>query len=387
MADFYYGKVGAMPALFKIPLKNDTSRKIVHIDMDAFYASIEEREMPALRQKPLIIARNPSDTGGKGVVTTANYVARQYGVHSAMSAQKAAELIPKHQAVFKTPNFPLYRSVSEQIHTIFHTVTDKIEPIAFDEAYLDVTENKLGLTHTIEVVAYLQKAILEETQLVSSAGISYNKFLAKMASDYRKPAGRTLVLPEQAIPFLSRLPIEKFRGVGQKTVPKMQELGIVTGADLLAQSEMTLMQHFGKLGYGLYRHVRGIDNRPVEYQRERKSIGNEHTYGQPLISEEQVQAQLKSIAQEVAVRLRKNQKHGQTVVVKVRNRDFETITKRKTFSEYVGNAAELAAIAWQIWQTIGHAEVGIRLLGITVTNLAPQTFENITLPLYDWEHE
>lgn len=376
-----------MAELFKIPLENDTSRKIIHIDMDAFYASIEEREQPDLRQKPLVIARNPSDTGGKGVVTTANYVARQYGVHSAMSAQKAAELIPNHQAVFKAPNFPLYQSVSEQIHTIFHTVTDKIEPIAFDEAYLDVTENKLGLAHTIDVVAYIQKEILKETQLVSSAGISYNKFLAKMASDYRKPAGRTLVLPEQAIAFLSRLPIEKFRGVGKKTAPRMQELGILTGADLLEQSEMMLMQNFGKLGYGLYRHVRGIDNRPVAYQRERKSIGNENTYGQPLISEEQVQVELKKLAIELERRLRKNQKHGLTVVLKVRNRQFETITKRKTFNEYVGKAAELAAIAWEIWQTIGHAEDGVRLLGITVTNLAPQTFENITLPLYDWERE
>ncbi|ASN60660.1 DNA polymerase IV [Latilactobacillus curvatus] len=376
-----------MAELFKIPLENDTSRKIIHIDMDAFYASIEEREQPNLRQKPLVIARNPSDTGGKGVVTTANYVARQYGVHSAMSAQKAAELIPNHQAVFKAPNFPLYQSVSEQIHTIFHTVTDKIEPIAFDEAYLDVTENKLGLAHTIDVVAYIQKEILKETQLVSSAGISYNKFLAKMASDYRKPAGRTLVLPEQAIAFLSRLPIEKFRGVGKKTAPRMQELGILTGADLLEQSEMMLMQNFGKLGYGLYRHVRGIDNRPVAYQRERKSIGNENTYGQPLISEEQVQVELKKLAIELERRLRKNQKHGLTVVLKVRNRQFETITKRKTFNEYVGKVAELEAIAWEIWQTIGHAEDGVRLLGITVTNLAPQTFENITLPLYDWERE
>lgn len=376
-----------MAELFKIPLENDTSRKIIHIDMDAFYASIEEREQPDLRQKPLVIARNPSDTGGKGVVTTANYVARQYGVHSAMSAQKAAELIPNHQAVFKAPNFPLYQSVSEQIHTIFHTVTDKIEPIAFDEAYLDVTENKLGLAHTIDVVAYIQKEILKETQLVSSAGISYNKFLAKMASDYRKPAGRTLVLPEQAIAFLSRLPIEKFRGVGKKTAPRMQELGILTGADLLEQSEMMLMQNFGKLGYGLYRHVRGIDNRPVAYQRERKSIGNENTYGQPLISEEQVQVELKKLAIELERRLRKNQKHGLTVVLKVRNRQFETMTKRKTFNEYVGKAAELEAIAWKIWQTIGHAEDGVRLIGITVTNLAPQTFENITLPLYDWERE
>lgn len=376
-----------MAELFKIPLENDTSRKIIHIDMDAFYASIEEREQPDLRQKPLVIARNPSDTGGKGVVTTANYVARQHGVHSAMSAQKAAELIPNHQAVFKAPNFPLYQSVSEQIHTIFHTVTDKIEPIAFDEAYLDVTENKLGLAHTIDVVAYIQKEILKETQLVSSAGISYNKFLAKMASDYRKPAGRTLVLPEQAIAFLSRLPIEKFRGVGKKTAPRMQELGILTGADLLEQSEMMLMQNFGKLGYGLYRHVRGIDNRPVAYQRERKSIGNENTYGQPLISEEQVQVELKKLAIELERRLRKNQKHGLTVVLKVRNRQFETMTKRKTFNEYVGKAAELEAIAWKIWQTIGHAEDGVRLLGITVTNLAPQTFENITLPLYDWERE
>ncbi|HAJ53683.1 MAG TPA: DNA polymerase IV, partial [Lactobacillus sp.] len=190
-------------ALFELPLQNDTSRKIIHLDMDAFYASIEMRDDPRLRSKALVIARDPRTTGGKGVVTTANYVARGYGVHSAMPANEALQLVPRSELVFKTPDFPKYKAVSAQIHALFHRVTDLIEPVAFDEAYLDVTANH-AFPSTIALALWLQDQISQATQLTSSIGISYNKFIAKQASDYNKPNGRTVVLPEQALLFLDR---------------------------------------------------------------------------------------------------------------------------------------------------------------------------------------
>ncbi|MFB9770157.1 DNA polymerase IV [Lactiplantibacillus modestisalitolerans] len=370
-------------AIVEAPIKVDTSRKIIHVDMDAFYASIEEREQPAYQTQPLVVAHDPRKTGGRGVVTTANYVARQYGVHSAMPAQKALELCPK--AVFKTPNFPLYRAVSEQIHQIFHEYTDKIQPIAFDEAYLDVTTNKKGLRSAVQLAHQLQQEIYQQTQLTCSTGISYNKFIAKLASDYRKPAGVTIVLPEDAHEFLWREPIEKFRGVGKKTVPKMHDLGIQTGRDLFKQSELDLIQQFGKLGYVLYRRVRGSDDRPVEYLRERKSIGKERTFGPFLTTQTEVNEHLQEIAKLVTAAMQKHQRHGKTLVLKLRYGDFVTITKRRTFSEFLPNdAVVINRYATQIFDEVvdAHFDSGIRLLGITFTGLAPLTFENISLPLY-----
>ncbi|KRN27449.1 dinP protein [Lactobacillus selangorensis] len=367
----------------EVPLKNDTQRRILHIDMDAFYASIEMRDHPQYRTIPLIIGRDPRETGGKGVVTTANYIARQYGVHSAMPVQKAAELVRANkQAVFKRPNFPHYREISDQIHAIFHTVTDQIETVALDEAYLDISANKLGEKDAIALMFYIQHAITRQTHLVSSAGLSYNKFLAKMGSDYRKPHGRTVILPEQAQNFLARLPIEKFHGVGKKTVPKMNALGVYTGADLLLLSQSQLIREFGKMGYVLYQHARGIDNRPVEYQRTRQSLGKEETYDEPLTTETAVFHRFDRLAAEVADSLRTRQLHGKTVVIKVRNRDFNTFTRRKTLGEPLAAATDLSAIARQIWtENKMTASGGIRLLGITVTGLTPLTFENIRLDL------
>jgi len=375
-------------SIVEAPINIDTSRKIVHVDMDAFYASIEERENPAYKTQPLVIAHDPRQTGGRGVVTTANYVARQYGVHSAMPAAKALELCPK--AVFKTPNFPLYRQVSDQIHEIFHEYTDKIEPIAFDEAYLDVTENKPKIYSAVALAHRLQREIWEKTHLTCSTGISYNKFIAKLASDYRKPAGVTIVLPQDAEAFLLREPIEKFRGVGKKTVPKMHDLGIETGADLYEQTEMDLIQHFGKLGYILYRRVRGSDNRPVEYLRERKSIGKERTFGPFLQSHDEVSAHLKQLAQLVSETMQSHQRHGKTLVLKLRYGDFVTITKRRTFAEFLPNEPDTYyQYAEEIFDDVvdSHFDSGIRLLGITLTGLAPLTFENISLPLYPNERD
>ncbi len=369
----------------QFPLHHDTTRKIIHIDMDAFFASVEERDDPALAKHPLVIARHPSDTGGRGVVTTANYLARQYGIHSAMSAQKAFELCP--QAIFKPGNHQKYREVSQQVREIFQRYPDIIEPVSIDEAYLDVTQNKINCPSAIKIARMIQRDIWQETQLTCSAGVSYNKFLAKLSSDYHKPRGLTVVMPEDAVTFLKQLPIEKFHGIGKKTVPRMHELGIYTGADLYEMSEMALIRAFGKMGYSLYRKVRGIHDSPVSVTRERKSVGKEHTYGNPLTTEEQVVSQLRSIAEEVAEALKRTQKHGKTVVLKVRYTDYSTITKRVTLPVYVHKKEQLFSEASLIWEEVLGLEKGIRLLGITVTNLDPLTYENIVLPLWQVAEE
>lgn len=365
----------------QFPLKNDTSRKIIHIDMDAFFASVEERDNPELAAHPLVIARHPSDTGGRGVVTTANYRARQFGIHSAMSAQKAYELCP--EAIFIPGNHEKYRQISQQVRQVFRRYTDIIEPVSIDEAYLDVTHNKKNIQSAVKIARLIQQEVWEEVHLTCSAGVSYNKFLAKLSSDYRKPRGLTLVAPDEAVAFLQALPIDKFHGIGKKTLPRMHELGIFTGGDLYQKSEMELIHEFGKMGYSLYRKVRGIHDSPVNVTRDRKSVGKEHTYGSPLSGEDQVLGQLRKIAEEVAVALKKVGKHGQTVVLKVRYADYTTVTKRHTLNRYVATKEAIFSEASLIWEEILGVEQGIRLLGITLTNLDPVTYENITLPLWE----
>lgn len=363
------------------PLKNDLSRKIIHIDMDAFFAAVEERDQPALASQPLVIARHPNETKGKGVVTTANYIARKYGIHSAMSAQKAYELCPN--AVFIPGNYEKYRTVSQQVRQIFHRYTDIVEPVSIDEAYLDVTENKIGSKSAIKIAKLIQYDIWQELHLTCSAGVSYNKFLAKLASDFQKPRGLTVVTPENAQTFLHQLPIEKFHGVGKKTTPKMHGIGIFTGADLAERSEMELIQRFGKMGYSLYRKVRGVHNAPVCVTRERKSIGKEQTYRTPLMTETEVLRHLRQLAEEVSMALAKHQKHGQTIVLKVRYEDFTTFTRRMTLLEYIKEKEAIFSQASLIWEETVGIEKGIRLLGITLTNLVPLSYENIVLPLWE----
>ncbi|MGX7195651.1 DNA polymerase IV [Enterococcus olivae] len=365
----------------RFPLKNDLSRKIIHIDMDAFFASVEERDNPELAKHPLVIARHPSDTGGRGVVTTANYLARKYGIHSAMSAQKAYELCP--HAVFVPGNHQKYREISQKVREIFQRYTELIEPVSIDEAYLDVTENKINSKSAMKIAKMIQHDIWQELQLTCSAGVSYNKFLAKLGSDFQKPRGLTVITPNEAVSFLKALPIEKFHGVGKKTVPRMHELGIFTGADLYEKSEMELMQHFGKMGYSLYRKVRGIHNSPVSVTRERKSVGKEHTYGHPLTTEDACLTQLRRLSEEVETALKRTQKHGKTIVLKIRYADYTTVTKRVTLREYIHKKEAIFSQASLIWEEIMGIEKGIRLLGVTVTNLDPLTYENIVLPLWE----
>lgn len=360
--------------------ENNVNRKIIHIDMDAFYASVEERDHPELKGKAVIIARDPRETGGRGVVTTANYEARKFGVHSAMSAQLAYERCP--HAIFITPNMDYYKTISSQIRAIFHQYTDLIEPLSLDEAYLDVTINKKNIPSATIIAKKIQAQIWQELQLTCSAGVSYNKFLAKIASDIKKPAGITVITPREAQGFLLELPIEKFYGVGQKTAEKLKQLEIKNGNDLYQLSPKFLIDEFGKMGYVLYRKVRGIDNNEVNPNRERKSIGKEHTYRIFLMNEEQVDEKLKLLAESVARNLERHKMHGRVVVLKIRYADFTTLTRQKSFTEFVESKETIYWKASQLWQEHGEVEKEIRLLGITVTQLAPQYYTNIQLPLW-----
>ena len=363
------------------PLKNDLTRKIIHIDMDAFFASVEERDCPKLAQGPLVIARHPKDTGGRGVVTTANYLARQYGIHSAMSAQKAYELCPK--AVFLPGNHEKYQKVSRQVRAIFARYTDLVEPVSIDEAYLDVTQNTIHAKSAIKVAKCIQHDIWHELHLTCSAGVSYNKFLAKLASDYEKPRGLTVVRPEEAVAFLKKLPIEKFYGVGKKTVPKMHELGIHTGADLYEKDEFFLIQQFGKMGYSLYRKVRGVHLSPVVTKRERKSVGKERTYATLLTTENDCLTQLRQLSEEVSEQLKKLERHGKIIVLKMRTSDFVTKTRRITLPKATYRKEELFSAVSLLFEEQNQVEIGIRLLGVSVTGLDPITFEAIELPLWE----
>ena len=347
------------------PLINDTSRKIIHIDMDAFFAAVEIRDNPKLKGKPVIIGSDPRQTGGRGVVSTCSYEARAFGVHSAMSSKEAYERCP--QAVFISGNYEKYKTVGLEIRAIFKRYTDFIEPMSIDEAYLDVTENKLGIKSAVKIARLIQQDIWQELRLTASAGISYNKFLAKMASDYQKPHGLTVILPDQAQDFLKQMDIAKFHGVGKKTVERLHEMDIYTGADLLAGSEVTLIDRFGRLGFDLYRKARGIHNSPVKANRIRKSIGKEKTYGKILHVEEDIKKELTLLSEKVAHNLSQQGKAGKIIILKIRYADFSTLTRRKSLPQATQDASQISQTALQLYEELAEKEKGIRLLGVTVT--------------------
>ena len=347
------------------PLINDTSRKIIHIDMDAFFASVEERDNPKLKGHPVIIGSDPRLTGGRGVVSTCNYEARKFGVHSAMSSKEAYERCP--QGIFISGNYEKYQAVGLQIREIFKRYTDLIEPMSIDEAYLDVTENKLEIKSAVKIAKLIQHDIWNELQLTASAGVSYNKFLAKIASDYEKPHGLTVILPEEAEAFLAPMDIAKFHGVGKKSVEKLHEMGVYSGADLLKIPEMTLIDKFGRFGFDLYRKARGISNSPVKSNRIRKSIGKERTYAKLLYSEEDIKKELTLLAQKVENSLTKYDKKGRTIVLKIRYADFSTLTKRKSLALTTQDKEQIERTAHEIYDSLEEQPRGIRLLGLTVT--------------------
>lgn len=343
-------------------------RKIIHIDMDAFYASVEQRDNPEYRGKAIAVGGSPEGRGG--VVATASYEARKYGVRSAMPSKRALQLCP--HLIFVYPRFAVYREVSQHVREIFRRYTDLIEPLSLDEAYLDVTEDKPGIGSAIAIAQQIKQAIRDELQLTASAGVSINKFVAKIASDMQKPDGLTFIAPSQVESFMENLPVEKFFGVGKVTAEKMKRMHLHTGGDLKKLTENDLVQHFGKTGRFYYRIVRGDDDRPVQPHRETKSVGAEDTFPHDLTTLEEMYPELDKIGQTVANRLQKYQLKGRTVTLKIKYSDFRQITRNQSLPQGVNDLETILSTAKQLLLKTDPVDVKIRLLGITLSNFGEE---------------
>lgn len=339
-------------------------RKIIHIDMDAFYASVEQRDHPEYRGKPLCVGGSPEGRGG--VVATASYEARKFGIHSAMPAKQAYKLC-KH-AIFVYPRFSAYKEVSRQIREIFRRYTDLIEPLSLDEAYLDVTVDKQQIGSAIEIAKLIKKAIKEELNLTASAGVSVNKFVAKIASDLNKPDGLTFIGPSKIERFVEKLPVSKFHGIGKVTAEKMKKMGIHTGADLKKLTEHEMVKHFGKTGRFFYKIVRGIDNREVIPDRETKSVGAEDTFPFDLNEIKDMYRELDKLAEVVHNRITNYNLKGRTITVKIKYSDFKIITRSSSFPEAVGDLETIVNTAHELLKQTEPEGSNIRLLGVSVSN-------------------
>lgn len=338
-----------------------TDRKIIHIDMDAFYASVEQRDNPELLGKAIAVGGSRE----RGVVAAASYEARKFGIRSAMPSVTAARLCP--HLIFVKPRFEQYKKVSVLIHDIFHRYTDIIEPLSLDEAYLDVTENKIGMPSATLIAQDIRSAIHKELNLTASAGISYNKFIAKTASDYNKPNGMHTVTPDMADTFISELAIERFFGVGKVTAEKMKSFGIFFGKDLKKFTREQLSQWFGKQGGYFYDIARGIDTRKVNPHRIRKSVGVERTYEKDLIAEEDIHAAIGQLSHMALERLERSSKEAKTLTVKIKFNDFTQITRGKTSLNNFKSIEEVEEIANGLLQ-FEEIQKPIRLLGLTFSN-------------------
>ena len=361
--------------------------KIIHVDMDQFFAAVEQRDQPELRGKPIAVGHDAE----RGVVSTASYEARRFGVHSAQSIQVAKRLCP--QLIIVEPHFQRYKEVSAQLHEIFHDYTDLIEPISLDEAFLDVTENKRGIELGVDIAREIKQRIRETTGLTASAGVSYCKFLAKIASDWRKPDGLTVIHPDRALDFIAQLRVEKIWGVGPKTAEKMHHMGIFTGLDLRNMSLSRLTQEFGKVGQIFYDFSRGIDNRPVISEWERKSVSCEQTFESDISENAAVTIHLYHMVLELVRRIEKNDFEGRTLTLKVkfaRKReqteasfqsaereqtrqnakflDFQQITRSITVDHVLRTKDQILPLAKQLMQQVEFHSHPIRLLGLGVAN-------------------
>ncbi len=347
--------------------------------MDAFYASIEQRDNPEYRGKPLAVGHPET----RGVVAAASYEARKFGVFSAMASKTALKKCP--ELIFVRPRFEVYHTVSEQIREIFLEYTNLVEPLSLDEAFLDVTDNYKHITSATEIATQIKQKIKDKTGLTASAGVSYNKFLAKIASDFKKPDGLFVIHPDKAEKFIESLPIERFFGVGKVTAKKMHELGIHTGFDLKQHSETELIKAFGKAGIMYYQNARGIDLRKVEPNRITKSISAENTFDKdkqeiiPLIME------LYHIAQEVMHRMKEENLYGRTVTLKIKYADFQIITRSKTLPKQITEFKQLLETAKDILKKVDLTEKGIRLLGVGVSNFDEPTEDEDLQLSFDFE--
>jgi DNA polymerase IV len=349
-------------------------RKIIHVDMDAYYASVEQRDNPELRGKPVAVGHGAE----RGVVVAASYEARKFGVRSAMPSITAHRNCP--ELIFVKPRFDIYRAVSEHIRRIFAEYTALIEPLSLDEAYLDVTENIRGLPTASDTAAAIRKQILTETNLTASAGISYNKFLAKLASDMRKPNGQFVIAPQKAAAFIASLPVEKFHGVGHVTAQKLNAHGIVTGADLKAKTLAYLEQNFGKSGSWFYAIARGEDFREVQPNRKRKSSGSETTFKTDRIAPADIEAGVAEMANDVWEWCDTHRSFGSTVTVKIKYSDFRIITRRKTIVGLINSREVLLDLCLGLTRSIYPVSRGIRLVGVSVSNFGTPASQ-LDLPL------
>ncbi|MEE4200705.1 DNA polymerase IV [Erythrobacter sp.] len=347
-------------------------RKIIHVDMDAFFASVEQRDDPNLRGRPVAVG----GSSGRGVVAAASYEARRFGVKSAMPSVTARRLCP--DLVFVKSRFEAYREASEQIRAVFHHHTPHVEPLSLDEAYLDVTEDRLGVGSATRIAQMIRQEIKAKTQLTASAGVSYNKFLAKLASDQNKPDGLCVIRPGEGAAFVQSLPIRRFHGVGPKAEAKMKRLGIETGADLAAKDMVFLRANFGSFADYLYRAARGIDLRPVRTSRIRKSIGGERTFSEDISSGSQLRATLENIVdivwtrvENAAAKRSEDQPpvRGRTVTLKLKYTDFQINTRAKSVAHWVEDKEEFARLARILLEEAMPLPMPIRLMGLTLSNL------------------
>jgi DNA polymerase-4 len=341
---------------------DSAQRKIIHVDMDAFYASVEQRDDPDLRGKPVAVGG-----GHRGVVAAASYEARTFGVRSAMPSVTAKRRCP--DLVFVKPRFEVYRAVSQQVRAIFADYTDLIEPLSLDEAYLDVTEDRLGLGSARAIAEDIRRRIAKETQLTASAGVSYCKFIAKLASDHRKPDGLCVITPDKGPAFVASLPVSRFHGVGPVTARKMERLGILTGADLQAWSLPQLQAYFGSSADWYWRICRGIDHREVKPDRPYKSVSAERTFDEDLRDPERLAAELERIAGYAWARIERAEVSGRTVTLKVKFADFTNISRSKSFPGDIPGQTAFAAAGQALLAALHPVPKGIRLLGLGLHNL------------------
>lgn len=332
--------------------------------MDAFFASVEQRDHPEYRGKPVVVGGSPQ---GRGVVAAASYESRKYGIHSAMPAAQAVKRCP--HAIFVKPRFDVYRDASHQIREIFFEFTDLVEPLSLDEAYLDVTENLVDCPSATLIAKKIKEIILEKTELVASAGVSFNKFLAKIASDLDKPDGLSVIHPDEAESFIENLPIGKFYGVGKATQAKMESLGIRTGADLKQWEEVDLVKKFGKSGHHYYRIARAVDNRAVKSHRTRKSIGKERTFSEDVSDLEWIRQFLGELSEKIAASMEKLDAAGKTVTLKVRYKNFDTVTRSYSHPHFIYKSDDISETAIRLLDETDAGIREVRLLGISISSL------------------